>query len=597
MRANTVLLALVLLLGTAFAEFPATDPHGVGQSTRPAPAQVRVDLSAVSDAVGAPHEVNPYETDFTYTVEWAFGTGAMYAVGVCCVQDTLIWVSAARAPTNKFYIYDARLHNGVAMDSFAQFNTNSWGTRDMAYDPVEDVVWGGTDQAKLDKIDATLHTQIANYTVTGSPSPTTVRAMAEGTDDSLYTGNFTSHPILKFSKTGTNAHAVGGVPPYAVYGLALDNTMSKMYATTADYSYKIIEYDYPAMTVADSVHVAEVEIFGGCDMWMNDTFLVVLAQTAVDSVFCFRLIEPGPDTMVALWLYSDYAQPDTTLGVRLAALGCSLVYMDVRNSTPAIGDLLPYGAIGVHSNYGYADKVALGNVLADYVDSTYGHGVVVGHFSYATGWEMGGRIMTGDYATIAPGSNEHSNTTLGWYNPAHPVMDGVSSVGEYFRGATNFISTDTVAKWADGNPYVAVSANQSVVGVNSYPGIVPSTGRTGDWALVFYNALRFAGGMVGTEEFDPLRPALHLRLETAPNPARDRVQIGYAVAGGRRIDIGFYDVNGRRVRSLFSGTCPSGIQTATWDMTDDQGRSVPAGRYFCRLVTGNETLTRMVVTE
>ena len=257
-----------------------------------------------TDAIGTPREVERFESDFDYTVEWAFGTGAMYAVGVGCVQDTLIWVSAARTPTvNKFYIYDARDHNGVAIDSFNQFNTNSWGTRDLAYDPVEDVVWGGTDASKLDKIDATLHTQIANYTVSGSPVPTTIRALADD-GDSLYSGNFTSNPIVKFSKTGTNSHATGGVPPYAVYGLAIDDTRGKMYATTADYSYMIIEYNFPAMTVADSVYISEVEIFGGCDMLNgatdDDEFLVVLAQTAVDSVFCFRLSGGGTTTDVGV---------------------------------------------------------------------------------------------------------------------------------------------------------------------------------------------------------------------------------------------------------------------------------------------------------
>ncbi|MBM3314953.1 hypothetical protein FJY71_03815, partial [candidate division WOR-3 bacterium] len=99
------------------------------------------------------------------------------------------------------------------------------------------------------------------------------------------------------------------------------------------------------------------------------------------------------DQIRVLWLYSDYGAPDTTLGVRLQALGDSVEYMDVQTSTPTLGQLMPYDAVGAHSNYVFASPDGLGNVLADYVDA--GGGVVIGNFGYTEGWAMAGRIMTG----------------------------------------------------------------------------------------------------------------------------------------------------------------------------------------------------------
>jgi hypothetical protein len=300
---------------------------------------------------------------------------------------------------------------------------------------------------------------------------------------------------------------------------------------------------------------------------------------------------------IALWLYSDYGAPDTTLGVRLLALGDSLVYRDVQTSTPALSELLPYPAVGVHSNYPYADPTGLGDVLATYVDS--GGGVVLGNFSFVSGWEMAGRIMTGDYATISVGGNTHAASPLGWFNPAHPIMTGVTTVQDQFMASGTFVSTaESVARWTDGRPYVAVSANGKVVGCNQYPGIYGYPERQGDWALVIHNALRFAAGMgVGTAEFDPLRPALSLRLDAAPNPARRRVVVNYAVAGGSSVNIGLYDLGGRLVKTLFTGTARTGVSSAVWDMTDDEGVPIAAGVYICKLVSGEKTEARKVVVQ
>ncbi|HDQ98853.1 MAG TPA: T9SS type A sorting domain-containing protein [candidate division WOR-3 bacterium] len=306
-------------------------------------------------------------------------------------------------------------------------------------------------------------------------------------------------------------------------------------------------------------------------------------------------IEPSVAERSFLRLYSDYGPPDTTLGVRLQALGDTLTYLDVQSYTPTLTELMPYNAVGLHSNYAYNDSVALGNVLADYVDA--GGGVVPCHFSYSTGWNLGGRLMTGDYATIGVGTNTHQATTLGWYNSGHPVMSGVSAVGEYFAATTSFTSPDSVARWTDGRPYVAVSANQKVVGVNSYPGIFPRPERTGDWALVIRNALHYVSGLVGTEEFDPVRPALSVRLETAPNPVRRQVTVNWALPHAGEVSVGIYDAGGRLVRTLFTGRAEPGAGRASWNLADSRGERVASGVYFCCLDAGGRSVSSKLVVD
>ncbi|HDQ98782.1 MAG TPA: T9SS type A sorting domain-containing protein, partial [candidate division WOR-3 bacterium] len=312
-----------------------------------------------------------------------------------------------------------------------------------------------------------------------------------------------------------------------------------------------------------------------------------------------RAATEAVDQISILWLYSDYGPPDTTLGVRLRALGDSVVFMDVQSSTPTPGQLEPYDAVGAHSNYQFADPTALGNLLADYVDA--GGGVVIGNFGLTSGWAMAGRLMTGDYATISPGANTQQSTTLGWNNAGHPIMAGVDSVREVYAGDGGFVaSAESIARWADGRPYVAVSANQKVAGVNSYPGIFSQSPpqRGGDWALVFHNALHFvAGSVTGVGEFDPFRPALNVTLDAAPSIARRGVTVSYMLAAGSEYSLDVYDINGRLVRSLAAGTAPPGVQRVSWDMTDAAGRRVGSGIYFCKLVAGERSQTSKLVVE
>ena len=301
------------------------------------------------------------------------------------------------------------------------------------------------------------------------------------------------------------------------------------------------------------------------------------------------------DQIRVLWVYSDYGSPDTTLGVRLVALGDSVEYFDGQTATPTLAQLQPFDAVGAHSNYTFSSPDGLGNVLADYVDA--GGGVVIANFGYTNGWAMAGRIMTGDYATITPGSNTHAASPLGWFNPAHPIMNGVTAVQDQFMASGTFVSTaESVATWTDGRPYVAVSVNQKVAGTNMYPGAYSTPERTGDWALVIHNALNFvAGGVSGIGGFDPFAPALYVKLNAMPNPAQFQATVNYAVPQGGQISITFYDQSGRLVRTLFVGKAKAGVNSLVWNLKDNNGQLVSKGVYFCKLVAGDKTLGHKLV--
>jgi hypothetical protein len=90
----------------------------------------------------------------------------------------------------------------------------------------------------------------------------------------------------------------------------------------------------------------------------------------------------------------------------------------------------------------------------------------------------------------------------------------------------------------------------------------------------------------------PLGPALPAGLEVLQRPSRAPVSLRWS--GADAASIRLFDVTGRLVRTLWLARAASG--TAQWDGRDENGRLVPAGLYFARLLGGSlHAQTRIVL--
>jgi hypothetical protein len=86
---------------------------------------------------------------------------------------------------------------------------------------------------------------------------------------------------------------------------------------------------------------------------------------------------------------------------------------------------------------------------------------------------------------------------------------------------------------------------------------------------------------------DAVMPASFALHPPAPNPFHGALAIAFDVpAAGGRVEIGIFDVSGRRVRSLVDGSKPGGKWQATWDGRDGLGRTLLPGVYLCRMRAG-----------
>jgi hypothetical protein len=177
----------------------------------------------------------------------------------------------------------------------------------------------------------------------------------------------------------------------------------------------------------------------------------------------------------------------------------------VTGATPILAQLRAYQSVMVYSDSSFNDSVAMGNVLADYIDQ--GGGVALATFAFwnSGGLSIQGRLVTGGYLPFTTGSQTSAaNLTMVKDLPLHPLLDGVSS----FNGGTSSFQNSPisiasgatlVAHWSNSQPLVGGKddgAGRSA-GLNFFP---PSSDATGfgwisstDGARLMANALLWSG--------------------------------------------------------------------------------------------------------
>ena len=117
------------------------------------------------------------------------------------------------------------------------------------------------------------------------------------------------------------------------------------------------------------------------------------------------------------------------------------------------------------------------------------------------------------------------------------------------------------------------------------------------WALIgFWQPEEQTG--VREQAYSPSGQPLTTRLYSPfPTPAVRSVTIRYSLAAEGRVTLRVHDLTGRVVRTLAHGVLRPGRYSLNWSGTDDRGRELARGVYFCRLSAGDYRLTEKVVLQ
>ena len=98
--------------------------------------------------------------------------------------------------------------------------------------------------------------------------------------------------------------------------------------------------------------------------------------------------------------------------------------------------------------------------------------------------------------------------------------------------------------------------------------------------------------LVSVEDPEDL-PMADFTVESVyPNPFNPSAAVRLYIPRSSDLDLAVYDVQGRKVRSLHTGSISSGWHTLVWDGKDDNGRGQSSGMYFMRAVNEGEISVR-----
>jgi Cohesin domain/FlgD Ig-like domain len=84
-------------------------------------------------------------------------------------------------------------------------------------------------------------------------------------------------------------------------------------------------------------------------------------------------------------------------------------------------------------------------------------------------------------------------------------------------------------------------------------------------------------------------------FQNYPNPLNPTTNIVFALPTRTTVDLGIFDLTGRRIATLISGPTDPGVHMMEWSGRDRNGHDMPSGVYFYKLRAGNDTETRKLV--
>jgi len=107
-----------------------------------------------------------------------------------------------------------------------------------------------------------------------------------------------------------------------------------------------------------------------------------------------------------------------------------------------------------------------------------------------------------------------------------------------------------------------------------------------DWqGLVILEVLLGEKSNSVSPDFGPEPPGL-VFLQNCPNPFSFDTVISFQLPEQSEVELGIYDLRGRRVRTLVSGRLQGGHHSLCWEGKDSEGHLLASGIYLCRLKAG-----------
>ena len=116
-----------------------------------------------------------------------------------------------------------------------------------------------------------------------------------------------------------------------------------------------------------------------------------------------------------------------------------------------------------------------------------------------------------------------------------------------------------------------------------------------DITLDFWMEMSYSGPLAIAGEIG-LQPGQFKLHQAYPNPFNPTTTLKYEMGSAGSVSIDVFDVNGRKIRSLYNGIQIPGQHEIRWDAKDDHGRSMSSGVYLFKVnVNGKQQTAKSLL--
>ena len=226
-------------------------------------------------------------------------------------------------------------------------------------------------------------------------------------------------------------------------------------------------------------------------------------------------------------------------------------------------------------DYGVLHYSGTGNYVAEAMSSTY----------------MGAPVNGANYGPYVMGSTQivdlwEFDLTPGFYVIR---LENVSGLVDWGLSLYSGVGTDYLAKSSslyDGSAWFNGEGLDESISIEIIDGGYHCLAVWKAYSTDLYESgtyrLHLWNGMTPVEDGPPAVDRTRLTA-VQPNPFNPRTTIAFELARESAVELGIYDVQGALVRTLVSGSLPSGPHARIWDGTDGQGQRVASDVYLVRL--------------
>ncbi|NOZ60660.1 MAG: T9SS type A sorting domain-containing protein [Calditrichaeota bacterium] len=80
-----------------------------------------------------------------------------------------------------------------------------------------------------------------------------------------------------------------------------------------------------------------------------------------------------------------------------------------------------------------------------------------------------------------------------------------------------------------------------------------------------------------------------------PHPFNPETEITYQIPQRSNIELTVFNLQGQKIRTLFSGQQSTGTHRVKWNGVDEKGNAVASGVYLCQLRAGKFVATKKML--